>query len=157
MKSRKIFPIDIAIGSLPSRERGLKLYPSHPWTAEEDVAPFAGAWIEIKASGLPADYRLVAPFAGAWIEIPLNFPRGRGCRVAPFAGAWIEIVTIAFASSFVMVAPFAGAWIEISGVKLQYLRKKSSLPSRERGLKSQMRVLEREETMSLPSRERGLK
>ena len=35
----------------------------------EAVAPFAGAWIEIK---IPTDILvlvLVAPFAGAWIEI----------------------------------------------------------------------------------------
>ena len=34
----------------------------------------------------------VAPFAGAWIEIS-NSPKSTGITgVAPFAGAWIEIV-----------------------------------------------------------------
>ena len=33
------------------------------------VAPFAGAWIEIKASAALEPVKSVAPFAGAWIEI----------------------------------------------------------------------------------------
>ena len=35
----------------------------------EIVAPFAGAWIEIKEYEVLGKYRQVAPFAGAWIEI----------------------------------------------------------------------------------------
>ncbi len=35
-----------------------------------------------------------------------------------------------------MVAPFAGAWIEISAMAFWLLPERSSLPSRERGLKS---------------------
>ena len=35
----------------------------------------------------------VAPFAGAWIEIErVRLLRSHGVSVAPFAGAWIEIV-----------------------------------------------------------------
>ena len=33
------------------------------------VAPFAGAWIEIKIRSRIAICYIVAPFAGAWIEI----------------------------------------------------------------------------------------
>ena len=33
----------------------------------------------------------VAPFAGAWIEISDRTRTGRSVEVAPFAGAWIEI------------------------------------------------------------------
>ena len=33
------------------------------------VAPFAGAWIEIKNVNFSAIEHKVAPFAGAWIEI----------------------------------------------------------------------------------------
>ena len=33
----------------------------------------------------------VAPFAGAWIEIELVMTSVNGLHVAPFAGAWIEI------------------------------------------------------------------
>ena len=78
-----------------------------------NVAPFAGAWIEIinrlfnssKGASLPSRERglkftqgigkvgggLVAPFAGAWIEISAPLPLPDQRRVAPFAGAWIEI------------------------------------------------------------------
>ena len=34
----------------------------------------------------------VAPFAGAWIEIKKYNGRFTGYNVAPFAGAWIEIM-----------------------------------------------------------------
>ena len=33
------------------------------------VAPFAGAWIEIRKVGVHIPTTEVAPFAGAWIEI----------------------------------------------------------------------------------------
>ena len=33
----------------------------------------------------------VAPFAGAWIEIAISIPAIIFAAVAPFAGAWIEI------------------------------------------------------------------
>ena len=57
-------------------------------------------------------------------------------NVAPFAGAWIEIDFKIAWEDRNKVAPFAGAWIEISrssSVATAFL----SLPSRERGLKSQ--------------------
>ena len=77
----------------------------------------------------------VAPLAGAWIEISF-FPQLFRCRlVAPLAGAWIEIDTVNHSTQLVMshpsrvrglkfqlhgipealqrVAPLAGAWIEI--------------------------------------------
>ena len=56
------------------------------------VAPFAGAWIEIKWYISICNLYRVAPFAGAWIEIDRQ-ERGRiyDYAVAPFAGAWIEI------------------------------------------------------------------
>ena len=55
--------------SLPSRERGLKCDRSGKVWLLGNVAPLAGAWIEIhKVSKiLPGD--VVAPLAGAWIEI----------------------------------------------------------------------------------------
>ncbi len=34
-----------------------------------DVAPFAGAWIEIRETLSARDLMNVAPFAGAWIEM----------------------------------------------------------------------------------------
>ena len=55
--------------------------------------------------------------------------------VAPFAGAWIEICISHGSRNQPYVAPFAGAWIEISSA-LSSSFCVSSLPSRERGLKS---------------------
>ena len=55
-----------------------------------------------------------------------------------------------------MVAPFAGAWIEITYRKLNRQRSES-LPSRERGLKSDRKERVIFHIESLPSRERGLK
>ena len=81
--------------SLPSRERGLK---SH-------VLIIIRIWID------------VAPFAGAWIEILHPVSSGETHLVAPFAGAWIEIAHPPFVATAENVAPFAGAWIEISADK----------------------------------------
>ena len=123
------------------------------------VAPFAGAWIEIpiptgqqlilrslpsRERGLKYPIRsnnvgvvIVAPFAGAWIEMAANVYQPEAKPVAPFAGAWIEISawrSLAAMSS--RVAPFAGAWIEMP-LLLRHRQHTRSLPSRERGLKSQ--------------------
>ena len=56
----------------------------------------------------------VAPFAGAWIEISTHTGRmTKDMAVAPFAGAWIEMMALGYALGQDSVAPFAGAWIEI--------------------------------------------
>ena len=55
-----------------------------------------------------------------------------------------------------IVAPFAGAWIEILAVVIRSPQLKS-LPSRERGLKSEAAFNKETAQRSLPSRERGLK
>ena len=77
------------------------------------VAPFTGAWIEIRAESLARNELIVAPFTGAWIEIPsfsghalpsLSLPsRERGLKLA---AGWR-------AAGLRWVAPFTGAWIEI--------------------------------------------
>ncbi len=36
---------------------------------ELNVAPYIGAWIEIRPSGVHLPPNLVAPYIGAWIEI----------------------------------------------------------------------------------------
>ena len=77
--------------SLPSRERGLKFRRKEEPEKPFCVAPFAGAWIEIKMGTDPQDKAIVAPFAGAWIEILTAGMWKPGNHVAPFAGAWIEI------------------------------------------------------------------
>ena len=55
------------------------------------VAPFTGAWIEIKSAFQCSQLLGVAPFTGAWIEMELRQPVLAHARVAPFTGAWIEI------------------------------------------------------------------
>ena len=81
----------------------------------------------------------VAPFAGAWIEIADKEPKETGKGVAPFAGAWIEIIGVNSKFYGNYVAPFAGAWIEIIWC-VGYCICKTSLPSRERGLKYFLRL-----------------
>ena len=57
-----------------------------------DVAPLAGAWIEIPFATIVAPKLIfVAPLAGAWIEIFKSKAGDRMGSVAPLAGAWIEI------------------------------------------------------------------
>ena len=58
-----------------------------------EVAPHAGAWIEIDVEYRDSDGAAVAPHAGAWIEI-MRYPSGTAppVLVAPHAGAWIEII-----------------------------------------------------------------
>ena len=77
---------------------------------------------------------LVAPFTGAWIEIKTHGYSVLYSDVAPFTGAWIEITPDQFDYEPDGVAPFTGAWIEISIPALTICLSKS-LPSRERGLK----------------------
>ena len=55
--------------SLPSRERGLKYKILTKCFDTVFVAPFAGAWIEIRSQSIFWFWTMVAPFAGAWIEI----------------------------------------------------------------------------------------
>ena len=99
------------------------------------VAPFTGAWIEIRTTGTPGCASTVAPFTGAWIEICLDQPPQSSSRVAPFTGAWIEILIGAWLVDTGGVAPFTGAWIEICSVGIRMTAYGRSLPSRERGLK----------------------
>ena len=56
-----------------------------------NVAPHAGAWIEINPRLYEATSPLVAPHAGAWIEIVKHDSFFVPTAVAPHAGAWIEI------------------------------------------------------------------
>ena len=58
------------------------------------------------------------------------------CIVAPLAGAWIEISQLSQFMDQNNVAPLAGAWIEIYRTEESPHHQETSLPSRERGLKS---------------------
>ena len=104
--------------SLPSRERGLKLKNALNEQIAENVAPLAGAWIEIFPKILSFHAQSVAPLAGAWIEIVdnpygwkigfMSLPsRERGLKFQQFQPLVLPVV----------VAPLAGAWIEILGTK----------------------------------------
>ena len=113
--------------SLPSRERGLKLTIRILVAVIHQVAPFAGAWIEIGNIGVTTSQQMVAPFAGAWIEIRLERWQDLGFFVAPFAGAWIEISFAEWEHQIERGLKFPNL--------ISILVAKSSLPSRERGLK----------------------
>ena len=76
--------------------------------------------------------------------------------VAPLAGAWVEIDSNVINNSSIFVAPLAGAWVEINRSWKRYWMARS-LPSRERGLKSEWSPYWPGYPQSLPSRERGLK
>ena len=62
----------------------------------------------------------VAPHAGAWIEMEHCCTVQMTVNVAPHAGAWIEICAYKTISATPCVAPHAGAWIEIRNQKLQF-------------------------------------
>ena len=79
---------------------------------------------------------IVAPLAGAWIEILITGRTEKVVKVAPLAGAWIEISVQDKLVASDPVAPLAGAWIEIP-MRIFRCFRDMSLPSRERGLKSQ--------------------
>ena len=126
----------IILLSLPSRERGLKSSraPTFPW--RKLVAPFAGAWIEIKI--------FVTKFRSPWCRSlrgsvdwnlrdhgidPFKYRRSlRGSVDWNCKSRW-------HGGKCQRVAPFAGAWIEMSWVSTYQKCHSKSLPSRERGLK----------------------
>ena len=76
----------------------------------------------------------VAPFVGAWIEMKGVTEYYRKEKVAPFVGAWIEMQEKQDLHWMTSVAPFVGAWIEISW-EAPSRDQFQSLPSWERGLK----------------------
>ena len=79
----------------------------------------------------------VAPPVGAWIEILILSPAYSYLVVAPLVGAWIEIIAgISSGASSRSVAPLVGAWIEINVRRIALALYSMSLPSWERGLKS---------------------
>ena len=57
----------------------------------------------------------VAPFAGAWIEITLQFSVGSIVLSLPSRERGLKLSVHAFRIFDSAVAPFAGAWIEIRG------------------------------------------
>ena len=60
---------DFRLLSLPSWERGLKLWKIYTVGKSDSVAPLVGAWIEIFDIIYHIVKFSVAPLVGAWIEI----------------------------------------------------------------------------------------
>ena len=78
------------------------------------VAPHAGAWIEIKIKGLNTDNDLRShPMRVRGLKSLGAAALGAAAMVAPHAGAWIEITDSLYPLFRNPVAPHAGAWIEI--------------------------------------------
>ena len=81
--------------------------------ADDLVAPFTGAWIEIQLMNETVPTPRSLPLRERGLKCPLGGGYDCAWHVAPFTGAWIEIL-----------GPQGGVvWVE-------------SLPLRERGLKS---------------------
>ena len=77
----------------------------------------------------------VAPSAGAWIEIQQNSRRSAVSRVAPSAGAWIEMPKRADCLSAHGSRSLRGSVDWNIGLKATLETLNTSLPPRERGLK----------------------
>ena len=78
-----------------------------------DVAPLAGAWIEI-SKGIVDEVRSESlPSRERGLKFYPAVPDGFDYFVAPLAGAWIEISLVLTKPQILLVAPLAGAWIEI--------------------------------------------
>ena len=80
---------------------------------QKQVAPFAGAWIEITALSAVCRTRTVAPFAGAWIEIDIYKKYESVTGSLPSRERGLKSMVKVMLQSMLLVAPFAGAWIEI--------------------------------------------
>ena len=78
-----------------------------------EVAPFAGAWIEITALAIGLVSMMSLPSRERGLKSLIDKNLSKEEVVAPFAGAWIEIHGIKCDLMITGVAPFAGAWIEI--------------------------------------------
>ena len=81
-----------SIGSLPSRERGLKSQQFHQWESECWVAPLAGAWIEILSGRKNANLLMSLPSRERGLKYYPRKNLQKSNLVAPLAGAWIEII-----------------------------------------------------------------
>ncbi len=99
--------------SLPTRERGLKFFFRLSGHVSAQVAPYAGAWIEISTtarasasvSSLPTRERgLKSQCGGVQFPPASSLPtRERGLKSSVLVNGTVEGT----------VAPYAGAWIEI--------------------------------------------
>ena len=77
--------------SLPSRERGLKFIDDESNIIGVDVAPLAGAWIEILNVCFQNLSYPSLPSRERGLKSESLFDKLTPDEVAPLAGAWIEI------------------------------------------------------------------
>ena len=79
--------------SPPMRGRGLKSRTGIHATEPNSVAPYAGAWIEIRMLEASGKTLIVSPpMRGRGLKLRLScIIVGNDFGVAPYAGAWIEI------------------------------------------------------------------
>ena len=103
------------------------------------VAPYAGAWIEIRNPESSRNCRESLPTRERGLKFLIEYFRILQ-HVVPYAGAWIEIKDSDSTNTSLSVAPYAGAWIEI--VLFPDVRDMGrwSLPTRERGLKFKIHI-----------------
>ena len=78
-----------------------------------DVAPLAGAWIEMAKAVITQEGRPSLPSRERGLKWLCRRIRTGNHEVAPLAGAWIEIRDRKNYGGLSRVAPLAGAWIEI--------------------------------------------
>ena len=100
----------------------------------QQVAPYAGAWIEIACERANDSSPLSLPTRERGLKCFELNPDAGNLQVAPYAGAWIEIEHKLKDWHKRAVAPYAGAWIEIRSLVASSACL-GSLPPRERGLK----------------------
>ena len=143
--------------SHPSRVRGLKLIGKEEHLAQNEVAPFAGAWIEIQIRTYKWTNKNRRTLRGCvdWNNCLFSWYCCISCRTLRGCVDWNDYLWALFKS--LDVAPFAGAWIEIKKFWTPHPREKKSHPSRVRGLKYYVKLASCLNEKSHPSRVRGLK
>ena len=64
-------PVGVGLlGSLPSRERGLKWYQYNSFELTRQSLPSRERGLKFVGQNVESETKIVAPFTGAWIEIP---------------------------------------------------------------------------------------
>ncbi len=92
----------------------MKCIPFDPDVLFPEVAPLAGAWIEIYLLGAVEMALAVAPLAGAWIEISSPSIKNLMKPSLPSRERGLKYKKDYDIGDVVQVAPLAGAWIEIA-------------------------------------------
>ena len=77
------------------------------------VAPYTGAWIEIRPNSLTLFDAPSLPTRERGLKSPRVATPVWDGDVAPYTGAWIEITIESSKETVISVAPYTGAWIEI--------------------------------------------